>query len=353
VKSPRKRCSPVTVPARVEGLDPDVVEVDRPVHRRARVGLGDDQDPLPRAPARPDAGRAERSGGRRGSGGVVAQQTRGPCPVTGLHHDRLAGLGLASCVLAVAEEGEVVGGHPSRRNRTPRRRPRRRRCPAGCGARARPLIDDGPVRCASSASPRRRRGRRRARSAHPAQRARLAVAPRRSPVDLPGASTTRPRRHPESLPGACCRSTSSTSSSTPDRVPADDRAGGGRGGGPPDARGEVSAGDGVDEERHVVGDDLDRPCAPWSTPPDSTVGVVDAHVRRANRPIMRGEVERCDSAAAQAGLPDGPREQVLGDDVPVVPRAAKAQRDPRNPSEPSPQRCAARCRETAQARWSW
>ena len=44
VYRPRKRCSPHTLPCGVEALDADVVEIARPVHGRARVGLGDDEE---------------------------------------------------------------------------------------------------------------------------------------------------------------------------------------------------------------------------------------------------------------------------------------------------------------------
>ena len=55
---PRKRCSPITLPVGVVALDADVVGVARPVHGRARVGLGHHQQRRRRLRAR----RAPRGG---------------------------------------------------------------------------------------------------------------------------------------------------------------------------------------------------------------------------------------------------------------------------------------------------
>ena len=90
----------------VEGLDADVVEVGRAVDRGAGVGLGDDQQLVvarlgPRLGGQP----AERARARL----VVAQQ-----PEPGARHraQHVVAVLAQQGVLAVAEEGEVVGGQP-------------------------------------------------------------------------------------------------------------------------------------------------------------------------------------------------------------------------------------------------
>ena len=90
----------------VEGLDADVVEVDRAVDRGPGVGLGHDEQFLV-AGMLLDLGAQRRVG--RGLGEVVAQQ-----PESGSGHGQEAHLGalLGQRVLAVAEEGEVVGREP-------------------------------------------------------------------------------------------------------------------------------------------------------------------------------------------------------------------------------------------------
>ncbi len=92
--------------AGVEALDRDVVEVDVAVDRRARVGLGDDEDG---GVASGPAGSRREHESLSGRRPVVAQQAE---PGAGdLPRDVLAVL-VREGVLAVAEEGEVVVGEP-------------------------------------------------------------------------------------------------------------------------------------------------------------------------------------------------------------------------------------------------
>ncbi len=96
-------------PGAVEPLHPDVVQVDRTVHRGAAIGLGDDQQPrLPRlAPdARRQVGERHRDRTQR------AQQSQSAARVAHQRQvARVVGRG-DQRVLAVAEEGEVVVGQP-------------------------------------------------------------------------------------------------------------------------------------------------------------------------------------------------------------------------------------------------
>ncbi len=92
----------------VELLDPDVVEVRRPVHRRAGVRLGEHEQGL-LSGLRLDRGGQLAEGGRHvlvGAQDAQAGAGHGP------QHLVLA-LGLQA-VLAVAEEGEVVVGEPAK-----------------------------------------------------------------------------------------------------------------------------------------------------------------------------------------------------------------------------------------------
>ena len=43
MNSPQKRCSPTSLPAAVEALDADVIELDAPVHARTHGRFGDDE----------------------------------------------------------------------------------------------------------------------------------------------------------------------------------------------------------------------------------------------------------------------------------------------------------------------
>ena len=91
----------------VEDLDADVVEVGRAVHGRARVGLGDDEQlGLAGLLAR---GRVQ-PGHRLGRRAVVAEDAEAGAAHGG--EQVLALVVHVEGVLAVAEEGEVVGGQP-------------------------------------------------------------------------------------------------------------------------------------------------------------------------------------------------------------------------------------------------
>ena len=316
----------------VEGLDPDVVEVDGPVDRGARVRLGDDEQ---LAVTGPGLGRrAEAREGRR-SGGVVAQQ-----PEARSGHrvqDRLAAI-VAEDVLAVTEEGEVVGGQPVEESH-----------PLGhlgaidacrrCGAQ--PVADlDAPLThlrpvldgVADVAEQALQLGGQRVsvgRVAHPVD---LDVHPRLDP------DTEFARRSLVDVEDLLKHATS---------IPADDQL---RVNEQVDAQAPAGQRHShrVDEERHVVDDDLDRR-VPRTHPATRPWGC-----RRARSPCRPADHGRGRGVTAPppTGLPGtaraGPPWTRAGSSA-----SAKAQRDPRNPSEPSPQRCAARCRETAQARWSW
>ncbi|OPZ53283.1 MAG: hypothetical protein BWY91_02007 [bacterium ADurb.BinA028] len=257
----------------VEGLDPDVVEVDGPVDRGARVRLGDDEQ---LAVTGPGLGRrAEAREGRR-SGGVVAQQ-----PEARSGHrvqDRLAAI-VAEDVLAVTEEGEVVGGQPVEESH-----------PLGhlgaidacrrCGAQ--PVADlDAPLThlrpvldgVADVAEQALQLGGQRVsvgRVAHPVD---LDVHPRLDP------DTEFARRSLVDVEDLLKHATS---------IPADDQL---RVNEQVDAQAPAGQRHShrVDEERHVVDDDLDRR-VPRTPALRLDRGVVDEHARRADRPIM-GEVE--------------------------------------------------------------
>jgi hypothetical protein len=91
----------------VEQLHPDVVEVRRAVHGRLAVRLGDDEQALL-------ADLGAQLGGHGGealrAGAVGAQDAE---PGAGERLERLAVLAVLQAVLAVAEEGEVVVGEPA------------------------------------------------------------------------------------------------------------------------------------------------------------------------------------------------------------------------------------------------
>ena len=90
----------------VEGLDPDIVEVDRPVDRRPRVRLRDDQQLLfPRLRAH---------GGRQPSGGRRHVLVGPEDPQPGARHrpEHVLAVDGLELVLPVAEKGEVVVGQP-------------------------------------------------------------------------------------------------------------------------------------------------------------------------------------------------------------------------------------------------
>ena len=103
-----KRCSPLTSPARVEGLDADVVEIGRAMHRRDRVRLGDDEQ-VP--------GRARVHGFRRSARWAWACVRRRlgrstPSPDSGTASSRSSVPPASQAIFAVAKEGEVVVFHP-------------------------------------------------------------------------------------------------------------------------------------------------------------------------------------------------------------------------------------------------
>ncbi len=95
----------------VVALDPDIVEIDRAMHAGAGIGLGDHQR-HGLAREAPDGRRQAREAGRVGAGAgqsLAAQQAQGrirhPAQLVAL-------LVLDQLVAAIAEEGEVVVGDP-------------------------------------------------------------------------------------------------------------------------------------------------------------------------------------------------------------------------------------------------
>ncbi len=93
----------------VEALDPDVVEVAGPVHRRARRGLGHDQQLGP-----PGVGAHFRRQRREAGGDVLALGiAEDPEAAAGHDAQNVLAVDAVEIEAAVAEEGEVVVRHPA------------------------------------------------------------------------------------------------------------------------------------------------------------------------------------------------------------------------------------------------
>jgi hypothetical protein len=93
---------------RVEMLDPDIVELARSVHRRARIRLGEHQELL-HAGALARLGRQRREARRQRLAGALAQDA-----AAGAGHDaqHILAAGGGDLVVAAAEEGEMVVEQP-------------------------------------------------------------------------------------------------------------------------------------------------------------------------------------------------------------------------------------------------
>ncbi len=211
-------------------------------------------------------------------------------------------------VLAVAQEREVLGRQPAQQVDRLRDLGRRRPMPASTARARRPATSRGP---ASAASPRPPRGRRGARAGSATSMPRR-LARRPSPGRSRRASTT--RRPRPSGTGSSSSSTAITSMQRPGDVAAYDelrvdhevdRA----------ALHAEARRDRVDEERHVVGDDLEDACGPADQPWPSTDGVNACTTAVPCGRLLRGpavadhRTEHVDRVAA---------EEVLGSRVAVV-----------------------------------
>ena len=145
-----KRLFAVDVARGVEALDADVVQVRRPVHGGAGVGLGDHQGAL--FAGLPPAGLGE----VLDLAGVAARAEQAEAAVLAQFQDILAGF-VDEVVLAVAEEGEVPVVEPAQQILGLAQLGNLRRV----GHLVQVLRQSAGPCCASSASLRRRRGRRR------------------------------------------------------------------------------------------------------------------------------------------------------------------------------------------------